>query len=139
MPLRKPIGNRDAQAGLLQHTCLVATKRNVHEALDKIEQLWSPHVVGEVNDYHVKVANVAGEFAEHVHDDTDEVFLVLVGRLHLDLPDVTVTLDPMDLYTVPRGVRHRPRADAGTRILMLEPRGTSQDGTPAGTTGVRLT
>ncbi len=136
---RLRIGNRGAQAGLLQHTGLVATKRNVHEELDKIEQLWSPHVVGEVNDYDVKVANVAGEFAEHVHDDTDEVFLVLAGRLHLDLPDVTVTLDPLDLYTVPRGVRHRPRADAGTRILMLEPRGTSQDGTPAGTTGVRLT
>ena len=123
----------------MQHNGLVATKRNVHEELDKIEQLWSPHVVGEVNDYEVKVANVAGEFAEHVHDDTDEVFLVLAGRLHLDLPDVTVTLDPLDLYTVPRGVRHRPRADAGTRILMLEPRGTSQDGTPAGTTGMRLT
>ena len=111
----------------------------MHEALDQIEQLWSPHVVGEVNDYDVKVANVAGAFSEHVHDDTDEVFLVLAGRLHLDLPDMTVTLDPMDLYTVPRGVRRRPRADVGTRILMLEPRGTSQDGTAGGTTGVRLT
>lgn len=85
------------------------------------------------------VAHVAGEFAEHVHDDTDEVFLVLAGRLHLDLPDITVPLDPMDLDMVARGVRHRPRADVGTRILMLEPYGTSQDGTPAGTTGVRVT
>ena len=107
-------------------------------ALDQIEQLWSPHVVGQVNDYDVKVARVAGEFVEHVHDDTDEVFLVLSGRLHLDLPERTVTLDPMDLFTVPRGVRHRPRAEVGTQILMLEPRGTSQDGTPTGSTGVRL-
>jgi mannose-6-phosphate isomerase-like protein (cupin superfamily) len=82
----------------------VVTKRNVHEAPDQIDQLWSLHVLGEVNDYDIKVANVAGEFAEHVHDDTDEVFLVLAGRLHLDLPDTTVTLDPMDLCTVPRGV-----------------------------------
>lgn len=101
----------------------MATNRNVHGALDQIEQLWSPHVVGEGNDSDVKVDNVAGDFAEHVHDDTDEFFLVLAGRLHLDLPDLTVTLDPMDLYTVPRGVRHRPRADAGTRRQMLEPRG----------------
>lgn len=123
----------------MQHNGLVATKRNVHQALDKIEQLWSPHVVGEVNDYDVKVANVAGDFAEYVHDDTDEVFLVLAGRLHLDLPDVTVTLDPMDLYTVPRGNATPPTSQCGYAKTMLEPRGTSQDGTPAGTTGVRLT
>jgi mannose-6-phosphate isomerase-like protein (cupin superfamily) len=112
-------------------------KRNVIEILDGIDQLWSPHVVGEVNDYDVKVANVGGEFVQHVHDDTDEIFLVLAGRLYLDLPDRTVTLDPMDLFTVPRGVRHRPRAEPGTRILMLEPRGTSQDGTQSGSTGIR--
>lgn len=76
--------------------------------LNGIKQLWAPQVVGEVNDYDVKVANVAGDSAEHVHDDTDEMFLVLSGRLHLDLPNTTITLDPMDLYTVPRGVRHRP-------------------------------
>jgi mannose-6-phosphate isomerase-like protein (cupin superfamily) len=113
-------------------------KRNLMTVLDGIDALWSPHVVGEVNDYDVKVANVAGEFTEHVHDDTDEIFLVLAGRLQLDLPDRTVTLDPMDLFTVPRGTRHRPRAEPGTRILMLEPRGTSQDGTPDGSTGIRL-
>jgi mannose-6-phosphate isomerase-like protein (cupin superfamily) len=113
-------------------------KVNLLAALDGIDQLWSPHVVGEVNDYDVKVANVGGEFGEHTHDDTDEIFLVLAGRLHLDLPDRTVTLDPMDLFTVPRGMRHRPRAEAGTRILMLEPRGTSQDGTESGNTGTRL-
>ena len=113
-------------------------KRNVNEVLDGVDALWSPHVVGEVNDYDVKVANVAGEYVEHVHDDTDEIFLVIAGRLHLDLPDRTVTLEPMDLFTVPCGVPHRPRADAGTRILMLEPRGTSQDGTDSGSTGVRL-
>jgi mannose-6-phosphate isomerase-like protein (cupin superfamily) len=113
-------------------------KQNLTQVLDGIEQLWSPHVVGEINDYDVKVANVAGDFTEHVHADTDEVFLVLAGRLHLHLPSGTVTLDPMDLYTVPKGVRHRPEAAPGTRILMLEPRGTSQDGTATGNTGTRL-
>lgn len=116
----------------------MAGKRNLMTVLDGIDAVWSPHVVGEVNDYDVKVANVAGEFTEHVHDDTDEVFLVLTGRLYLDLPDQTVTLDPMDLFTVARGTRHRPRAEPGTRILMLEPRGTTQDGTPEGAAGIRL-
>lgn len=100
---------------------------------------WTPHVAGSVNDYDIKVANVAGDYVQHVHDHTDEVFLVLSGRLHLDLPDGTVTLGPMDVYTVPRGVTHRPRADDGTRILMVEPRGTSQDGTEQGSTGIRHT
>jgi mannose-6-phosphate isomerase-like protein (cupin superfamily) len=86
----------------------------------------------------VKVANIAGQFTEHVHEDTDEIFLVLAGCLYLDLPHRSVTLLPMDLFTVPRGIRHRPRAEPGTRILMLEPRGTTQDGTPEGTAGIRL-
>ncbi len=63
---------------------------------------------------------------------------MIAGRLFLDLPDRTVTLDPMDLFTVPRGVQHRPRAEPGTRILMLEPRGTTQDGTATGNTGARI-
>lgn len=113
-------------------------KRNLHDVLDQIPDLWSPHVVGGVNDYDVKVANVAGEYPEHAHDDTDELFLVLAGRLNLDLPDRTVTLEAMDLFTVPRGVRHRPRAEPGTRIVNVEPRGTTQDGTATRTTGTRL-
>jgi len=116
----------------------MADKRNVNDVLDQVPELWSPHVVGEVNDYDIKAANVAGDYPEHVHDDTDEIFLVVSGRLHLDLPDRTVTLDPMDLFTVPRGVTHRPRAAPGTRILNIEPRGTTQDGTAQGTTAQRL-
>ena len=97
-------------------------------------------MVGTVNDHDVKVARVGGEFPEHAHDDTDEFFLVLAGTLHLDLPDRTVTLHEGGTFTVPRGVRHRPRAEEGTRILMLEPRGTvnTGDAAQAGTTGERL-
>ncbi len=116
----------------------MAEKRNLHDVLDQVPELWSPQIVGEVNDYDIKAANIAGEFPEHVHDDTDEVFLVVAGRLHLDLPDRTVTLESMDLFTVPRGVRHRPRAEPGTRIVMVEPRGTSQDGSAQGNPGRRL-
>jgi len=111
--------------------------RNIDDILDGVGP-WSPHVVGEVNDYDVKVANVEGDFVEHQHEDTDEIFVVLSGRLHLDLPDRTESLGPHDVFTVPRGVLHRPRAEPGTRILMVEPRGTSNDGTEQGLTGERL-
>ena len=113
-------------------------KRNVKVVLDGVAELWSPQVVGEVNDYDVKAANVAGQYPEHDHPDTDELFIVLSGRLYLDLPDRTVTLNPMDVFTVPRGVRHRPRAEPGTRIINVEPRGTTQDGTADGDTGSRV-
>lgn len=105
------------------------------------DETWSPRVVASVNDYDVKVARAAGEFPEHAHDDTDEFFLVLAGRLHLDLPDGTVTLHPGGTFTVPRGVRHRPRAEEGTRLLLFEPRGTVNTGdaeAATGTAGHRL-
>lgn len=96
---------------------------------------WSPRVVASVNDHDVKVARAEGTFPEHAHDDTEEFFLVLEGVLHLDLPDRTVTLRQGGTFTVPRGVRHRPRAEPGTRMLLLEPRGTLNTGDAQGVTG----
>lgn len=114
-------------------------KLNINDVMDGVAELWSPQVVGEVNDYDVKAANVAGDYTEHVHADTDEIFLVLSGRLFLELADETVTLDPFDVYTVPAGVAHRPRAEPGTRILNIEPRGTTQNGQAGGNAGARPT
>jgi mannose-6-phosphate isomerase-like protein (cupin superfamily) len=117
-------------------------KLNIATVMDAVPEKWLPHVLAEVNDYDVKVANVEGDFDEHVYADTDEFFLVLAGRLHLDMPGGTVTLDPLDVYTVPKGTPHRPRAEQGTRMLMFEPRGTVNAGDgneDKGTTGVRVT
>ena len=112
---------------------------NLDGAFGSFSEVWSPRVVAGVNDYDVKIARGSGEFPEHAHPQTDEFFLVLAGTLHLDLPDRTVTLRSGDVFTVPRGVRHRPRAEAGTRLLMFEPRGTVNTGDPAtGTAGVPL-
>jgi mannose-6-phosphate isomerase-like protein (cupin superfamily) len=112
---------------------------NLDRVLDAVTQPWSPHVVAVLNDYDVKVAWVEGAFTEHAHDETDELFVVLAGRLWIDLPDRTVELGPHDVCTVPRGVRHRPRAEPGTRILLVEPRGTVNTGDAStGTAGVRL-
>lgn len=112
-------------------------KMNILEVLDRTSQVWFPQIVGEVNNYDLKATNAAGEYLRHVHVDTDEIFIVLSGRLFLDLDDATVTLEPMEVYTVPAGVAHSPRAEPGTRLLFVEPRGTTQDGTAAGATGHR--
>jgi mannose-6-phosphate isomerase-like protein (cupin superfamily) len=112
---------------------------SLDRAFESFDEIWSPRIVTAVNDYDVKIARGSGDFPEHDHPETDEFFLVLGGRLHLALPDRTVTLGPGEVFTVPRGVRHRPRAVEGTRFLMFEPRGTPNTGDPAtGSTGVPL-
>ena len=81
-----------------------------------------------VNDYDVRIAKVEGEHVWHVHDHTDEFFLVIKGELHIGLREAdgerTVVLGQGDVYTVPRGIEHRPYASVPTEILMLEPHGT---------------
>jgi mannose-6-phosphate isomerase-like protein (cupin superfamily) len=97
-----------------------------------------------VNAYDVKVAHVAGDFVWHDHPDTDELFLVTQGRLTIGLGDADqpseVVLGPGDLYIVPRGMPHRPVAEEGTRVLLLEPRGTVNTGNTGadGTSGVPI-
>jgi mannose-6-phosphate isomerase-like protein (cupin superfamily) len=101
---------------------------SLDEALASFDALWSPHVVTRVNDYDVRIAKVEGEHVWHVHDDTDEFFLVLDGELHISLrePDGerTVLLPRGSVFTVPRGTEHRPYAPSGAAILMFEPTGT---------------
>jgi mannose-6-phosphate isomerase-like protein (cupin superfamily) len=115
----------------------VQRRVNALTVLDEHPELWSPQIVGEVNDYDVKVSNVAGDHARYAHADTDEIFMVLTGRLQLVLEEETIILEPMDIYTMPAGVAHQPRADEGTRVMFIEPRGTTQDGAPTGSTGSR--
>lgn len=98
------------------------------DALASFDALWSPRIVTQVNDYDVRVAKVAGEHLWHAHDDTDEFFLVLDGELYIALRERggerTVHLPRGSVFTVPRGIEHRPSAPDGASILMLEPTGT---------------
>lgn len=98
------------------------------EALASFDALWSPRIVTRVNDYDVRVAKVEGEHIWHVHDDTDEFFLVLDGELRISLREPggerTVRLPRGAVFTVPRGTEHKPSAPAGAAILMFEPTGT---------------
>jgi mannose-6-phosphate isomerase-like protein (cupin superfamily) len=77
------------------------------------------------------VVKVNGEYRWHAHPDTDDFFLVLKGRLHIDLPDGTVTLGPGQMFVVPRGVQHRPWAEEEVHMLLIEPTGTPNSGNAA--------
>lgn len=76
---------------ILSTLCGVIEPINALQVLGTVDDLWSPQIVGELDNYDVKAANVAGEYPEHDHPDTDEFFVVLSGRLHLDLPDRTIS------------------------------------------------
>ncbi|WP_327316465.1 cupin domain-containing protein [Streptomyces sp. NBC_01235] len=101
-------------------------------ALASFTQRWSPRIVTTVNDYDVRVAKVDGEHLWHIHDHTDEFFLVLDGELHIGLREPagerTVVLPRGSVFTVPRGTEHKPYAPVPTEILVLEPTGTSTVG-----------
>lgn len=105
---------------------------NLARLLDKFDDHWSPRAIADVNDYEVKLVKVAGEFVWHTHDDTDELFLVLSGRLTIQLRDQDITLGPGELYVVPRGVEHCPRAEDETAALLLEPKGVINTGDAGG-------
>jgi mannose-6-phosphate isomerase-like protein (cupin superfamily) len=103
-------------------------KVNLAAALASFAEPFQPRIAGMLNDYKVMVAKAKGEFIWHAHPDTDDLFLVLAGRLTIQLRDRDVVLDPGELFIVPRGVEHCPRADGETQLLLIEPRGTSNTG-----------
>jgi mannose-6-phosphate isomerase-like protein (cupin superfamily) len=94
--------------------------------------LWSPKVVARLNDYEIKVVKVEGEFTWHTHDDTDELFLVLAGALTIQLRDRDVVLQSGQLFVVPRGVEHCPRAEQEVHALLIEPTGVVNTGDSGG-------
>ena len=105
---------------------------NLEERFSKFADLWSPKVIARLNDYEIKAVRVQGEFVWHQHDDTDELFLVIDGRLTIQLRDRDVHLGPGELFVVPRGVEHCPRADEEVRALLLEPLGVVNTGDAGG-------
>jgi mannose-6-phosphate isomerase-like protein (cupin superfamily) len=102
------------------------------EALASFQDIYSPRIVARVNDYDVKIAHAEGEHVWHVHEDTDEFFLVLDGQFDIairaaDGEQTSVTLHRGDVYVVPKGVEHKPSSPGGA-ILMFEPSGTASTG-----------
>jgi mannose-6-phosphate isomerase-like protein (cupin superfamily) len=108
---------------------------NLDEALHRFDTTWEPRVVTRANDYDVRIVRVDGDHAWHVHNETDEFFFCLDGQFTIKMREMTVVFEPGDVYTVPLGVEHCPRAAQGTRILMFEPQGPPTTGDDHGDIG----
>jgi mannose-6-phosphate isomerase-like protein (cupin superfamily) len=101
---------------------------NLAEKLASFDEAFSPRIVAYYNDNKVQVGKLRGEFVWHSHPDTDDFFLVLEGRVTMQLRDRTVELGPGDVFVVPRGVEHCPRSDGDASVLLIEPKGTPNVG-----------
>jgi mannose-6-phosphate isomerase-like protein (cupin superfamily) len=107
-------------------------KVNLAEKIELLDGYYSPGIVGYLNDYKLVAVKVKGEFVWHKHDDTDDFFLVLSGRLTIQLRDRDVELSEGELFVVPRGVEHCPKADEEAHVLLIEPKGTVNTGDAGG-------
>lgn len=103
-------------------------KVNLREALARFDTHWDPKIVGELNDQHVKLVKLEGEFVWHSHAEEDEMFLVLAGSLDMQLRDRVVTVEAGEFIVVPRGTEHRPVAERETHVLLFEPASTVNTG-----------
>ena len=86
-------------------------KVSISEKLSQFSDYWNPRIVGELNNQQVKLTKVSGEFIWHKHDDEDEMFLLIDGKLKIELRDKTIILDKGEFVIIPKGVEHRPVAD----------------------------
>jgi mannose-6-phosphate isomerase-like protein (cupin superfamily) len=110
---------------------MLTDKVNLAEKLSKFDEYWAPRTIATLNDQDIMVVKVRGEFVWHKHDDTDDFFLVLQGRLTIHLRDRDVVLGPGEMFVVPRGVEHKPVADEETHLIIIEPTGTPNTGDTA--------
>lgn len=101
---------------------------NLAEKFGLFDETWTPKLVGELNGQHIKLVKIKGEFVWHTHDEADEMFLVIKGRITIELRDQRVLLDEGEFYIVPRGVEHRPSAVEEAHIMLFEPAGTANTG-----------
>ncbi len=104
---------------------------NLAEKLSTFSEHWQPRTIGAFNGHDLMLAKAKGDFVWHRHDDTDDFFLVVKGRLVIEMRDASVTLGPGELFVVPRGVEHRPVAAEEAHVLLIERAGTPNTGDPA--------
>jgi len=105
---------------------------NLADKLARIADFWSPKIVGQVNDVHVKLVKLKGEFVWHAHEVEDELFLVLRGTLRMQFRECETLVREGECLIVPHGTEHRPVADEEVHVLLLEPASTVNTGTAGG-------
>jgi mannose-6-phosphate isomerase-like protein (cupin superfamily) len=104
---------------------------NLANKLAQFDTHWDPHVVADYNNNDVMVVKFQGAFPFHLHDDTDDFFLVLEGEMTMDINDQSHRVQQGELFVVPKGVTHRPRAETECKVLLIEPKGVQNTGDPA--------
>ena len=103
-------------------------KVNLAEKFARFSDHWSPKILGEVNDCYVKAVKLKGEFLWHHHENEDELFLVVQGKLTMRLRDRAVEVNQGEFIIIPRGVEHLPVAEEETHVILLEPKSTLNTG-----------
>jgi mannose-6-phosphate isomerase-like protein (cupin superfamily) len=105
---------------------------NFNEKFTHFNELWSPRIIAQMNDYHFKLARIEGEFIWHSHLETDEVFIVIAGSMRIEFRNQKVHLNAGEMCIVPAGVEHKPVAEEECQILLIEPVGTVNTGDAGG-------
>ena len=108
------------------------TKINLKEKLSKFSEHWTPKIIAEMNDYQFKLVKIKGDFVWHDHKDTDEVFIVLEGKMTIEFENEAVELNEGDMYVVPKGIQHKPHAENECKVMLVEPRGVVNTGNAEG-------
>jgi mannose-6-phosphate isomerase-like protein (cupin superfamily) len=103
-------------------------KVNLNEKFSKFSDHWSPKIAGEINDSYVKLVKLKGEFVWHHHEQEDELFLVVKGKLLIKLRDRDILLEEGEFVIIPRGVEHLPIAEEEAHVILLEPKSTLNTG-----------
>ncbi|MDR5590742.1 cupin domain-containing protein [Christiangramia sp. SM2212] len=103
-------------------------KVNLHEKFEKFSDHWSPRIVGELNGQQVKLAKLKGEFIWHSHENEDEMFFIVKGKLKIQFRDKVVELNENEFFIVPRGVEHKPIAEEEVEVMLFEPASTAHTG-----------
>jgi len=103
-------------------------KINIADKLTQFEETWSPKIIADLDNYHVKLVKIEGDFVWHSHDGEDEMFFVVDGHMDMDFKDRRVTLGPGELIVVPKGIEHKPHAAAPCSIMLLERAGVVNTG-----------
>jgi len=103
-------------------------KINLKEKLALFSDHWSPKIITEMNEYQIKLVKIKGDFVWHNHEDTDELFFVIEGKMKIEFKNKIVELNEGEMYVVPKGIEHKPFAENECKIMLFEPRGVVNTG-----------
>jgi len=112
---------------------------NFEKKFSLISEMWTPKIIAQMNEDHFKLVKIEGEFVWHSHSETDEVFIVLDGRMTIAFRNGRVELKPGEMCVVPRGVEHKPIAESECKLLLVEPAGTVNTGSVEAGAGAERT